>query len=438
MKPATKQACEQIFRGTLWNCNDSSFFNPDFEEITDGALAIDTYGNILGVGTYASITRLFKSKKVHHFKDSVLLPGFVDTHIHFPQMNQIGCHGESLLGWLEKYIYPEEIRMSHPKQAQRFSSLFFEELFRNGTTTSLVLSSSDAASTDILFKSAKTSGARSIIGKVSMDRLAPKELTRTVTQDKDHSQNLISKWHGKEGRLFYAITPRFSPACSVPMLKMLGELAQKYPDVRIQTHFSENLDELKLVRKLFPKSKDYLQTYEDYGLLNDKTVLAHCIHASPSEIDRMAKRKVNVSHCPTSNLFLGSGLFPMDDFGKREITMSVGSDIGAGTSFSIWTTLGAAYKIQRLRHRDVSTAQLFYLATLGGAKALGLEKQIGNFAVGKKADLQVINWKRKKILQARMENSETALDRFFSCLFYFEKDLIEAVFVNGKKVFGHL
>jgi guanine deaminase len=438
MKPATKQVCDQIFRGTIWNCNQSSFSDPDFEEITDGALAIDSQGKILGVGTYTSLKKLFKAKKETHFKNGVLLPGFVDTHIHFPQMNQIGCHGESLLGWLEKYIYPEEIRMSHPKQAERFSSLFFRELFQNGTTTSLVLSSSDAGSTDILFKSAKASGARAIIGKVSMDRLAPKELTRSVSQDKDHSEELISKWHGKEGRLFYALTPRFSPACSASMLKMLGELAQKHKGVRIQTHFSENTDEIQLVRKLFPKSKDYLHTYEDFGLLNERTVLAHCIHATSSEISRMAKLNVKVSHCPTSNLFLGSGLFPMDLFSKKEINMSVGTDIGAGTSFSLWTTLGAVYKIQRLRHQDVSTAQLFYLATLGGAKALGLENDIGNFEVGKKADVQVINWKKKAILKARMENSQTALDRFFSCLFHFEKDLIEAVFVNGKKVFAQL
>ncbi|NBX75602.1 MAG: guanine deaminase [Proteobacteria bacterium] len=436
MKPVTKQVCAHLIRGTIWNCNSSPFSDPDFEEISDGALAIDSQGRILGLGTASSLKRLFKPKNETHFKDSVLLPGFIDTHIHFPQMNQIGCHGESLLGWLEKYIYPEEIRMSHPQQAQRFSSLFFDELLQNGTTTSLILSSSDASSTDILFNSAKDSGARAIIGKVSMDRLAPKELIRSVSQDKDHSERLISKWHGKEGRLFYALTPRFSPACSNAMLRMLGELAQKYSGVRIQTHFSENLDEIKLVKKLFPKAKDYLHTYEDFGLLNERTVLAHCIHASASEINRMAKLKVNVSHCPTSNLFLGSGLFPMDAYSRKEITTSVGTDIGAGTSFSIWTTLGAAYKIQRLRHQDVSTAQLFYLATLGGAKALGLENEVGNFEVGKKADIQVINWKKKSILKARMENSQTALDRFFSCLFHFEKDLIEAVFVDGKPVFA--
>lgn len=429
------QPCDRILRGTVWNCRGNSLSSAKFEEITDGAIAISSDGKILGVGPAQVIKKTFKTRSETHFKDSVLLPGFVDTHIHFPQMNQIGCHGESLLGWLDKYIYPEEIRMSHPKEARRFGPLFFQELFQNGTTTSLVLSSSAPHSTDLLFKAALDSGARAVIGKVSMDRLAPKALTRAVSEDKEQSESLISKWHEKEDRLFYALTPRFSPACSPSMLKMLGGLSEEHPTVRIQTHFSENLDEIKLVRKLFPKAKDYLHTYEDFGLIGKRTVLAHCIHATPSEIKRMAKLGAHVSHCPTSNLFLGSGLFPLDDYLKKEINMGLGTDVGAGTSFSLWTTLGAAYKIQRLRHQDVSTAQLFYLATLGGAKALGLENQIGSFEVGKQADIQVIHWKKKTLLNARMENSQNAADRFFSCLFQFEKDLIEAVFVRGKKVF---
>ncbi|MFM8269303.1 MAG: guanine deaminase [Pseudomonadota bacterium] len=438
MKKATnKLSCDQILRGTLWNCSGDSLSAATFEEITDGAIAIDSQGTIVGFGPARSVKEKFSSKKETHFKDSILLPGFVDTHIHFPQMNQVGCHGESLLGWLDKYIYPEEIRMSHPQEARRFAPFFFKELFQNGTTTILILSSSDARSTDSLFKSAFQLGARAVIGKVSMDRLAPKALTRSVSDDHEQTQTLITKWHGKEGRLFYALTPRFSPACSIPMLKMLGELAHKNPTVRIQTHFSENLDEIKLVRKLFPQFKDYLHTYEDFGLLGDRTVLAHCIHATTSEMNRMSKLGVQISHCPTSNLFLGSGLFPMDAYLTKGINVSLGTDVGAGTSFSLWTTLGAAYSIQRLRHQDISTAQLFYLATLGGAKALGLEKEIGSFKVGKKADIQVIQWKGKTILKARMENSRHASDRFFSLLFHFEKDLIRAVFVGGKIVFAH-
>lgn len=435
MKTKIKDHCDQILRGTVWHCRGKDLTEASFEEIIDGAIALDSKGTILGLGPIKSIKQNFSAKKEIHFKESVLLPGFIDTHIHFPQMNQIGCHGESLLGWLDKYIYPEEIRMSQPKQAKRLAPIFFDELFQNGTTTSLILSSSDAQSTETLFKSAQASGARAIIGKVSMDRLAPRELTRSMAQDKEESEHLISRWHGKEKRLFYALTPRFSPACSHSLMKMLGDLAEKYPSIRVQTHFSENLDELKLVKKLFPKSKDYLHTYEDFGLLGKRTVLAHSIHASASEIKRMADLGVHVSHCPTSNLFLGSGLFPMNRYTQKNINLSLGTDVGAGTSFSLWTTLGEAYKVQRLQHQDVSTAQLFYLATLGGAKALGLENEVGNFEIGKKADIQVINWSKKPILKNRIENSQTASDRFFSCLFHFEKDLIEAVFVNGERVF---
>ena len=436
MKKTKSKSCAQFLTGTVWHLKSSSFKNPHFEEIVEGAIAIDGEGHILEAGKATSLRKKYQPLQEISHDSSVLLPGFIDTHLHFPQMNQIGCHGESLLGWLDKYIFPEEAKMSQASFAKPFAPLFFKELLANGTTTSLSLSSSDFKTTSFLFEAAEKTGVRAVIGKVSMDRGAPKTLLRDPLQDKEETEELIKNWHGKQNRLFYALTPRFSPSCTPKLLRVLGDLAEKHPSVRIQTHFSENADELKLVKKLFPKAKDYLATYEEFGLLGPRTVLAHCVHSSNAEIKRFSQKEAHVSHCPTSNLFLGSGLFPLKRFSDLGINLSVGTDIGAGTSFSIWHTLGAVYQIQRLQHQDISTSQLFYLATLGGAKALGLEKTLGNFESGKSADIQVIDWKSKPLLKARMHNTRNALDRFFSLLFYFEKDLVQAVYVQGKKVFS--
>lgn len=432
MKPGT--SCERIVCGTLWHIRESSFQDPDFEEVSEGAIAISKEGRILAVGTEKFILSNFKARKIERFANSILLPGFIDSHIHFPQMHRIGCYGESLLGWLEKYIFPEEEKMAGKGVAHKYASLFFRELFRNGTTTSLIFSNSDAQTTHTLFDAANSEGARAVIGKSSMDRGAPRAILREVSRDKEESERLIKKWHSKEDRLFYAITPRFSLSCTPKMLSMLGRLAEQYPTVRIQTHFSENLDELNLVKKTFPKAADYLATYEDFGLVNNRTVLAHAIHAKPGEIQRIGKLGAKISHCPTSNLFLGSGLFPMKKFSQKKIITSIGTDVGAGTSFSIWSTLAAAYQVQRVQGEDITPAQLFYLATLGGARALGLESQVGNFQVGKYADIQVLNWEQSPILKATLENSDSALEKFFACLFQFEKSLITNVYVQGKQV----
>jgi guanine deaminase len=431
MKNSAPKTCEKLICGTIWNLKESSLGAPHFEEIEKGAIAVDSKGTILDYGLESRLKKHYAPKKTDTYKTGFLVPGFIDTHIHFPQMNQMGCYGESLLGWLDKYIFPEEERMNHPKHANHFAPLFFDELLRNGTTTSLILSTSDYSTTTILFQAAQKAGARAFIGKASMDRLAPKALLRSVKQDKEETEELISNWHEKEERLFYALTPRFSPSCTEKMLTLLGDLAQKYPSVRIQTHFSENLEELKLVKKLFPRANDYLCTYEEFGLIQSRTVLAHALHASQEEINRIAGKGVHISHCPTSNLFLGSGLYPFQDYRKNNINISVGTDVGAGTSFSIWTTLAAAYSIQRLQQKDITPSQLLYLATIGGAKALGIENKVGNFAKGKSADIQVIDWQHKPILKERIETSKDPIQRFFACLFHFDTDILKQVYVQG-------
>ena len=431
---SVKKTCASLLCGTLWHIKDSDFDSPQFEEILRGAIAVGEDGRILAMGKASDLKKNFSAKKEYQFDQSVLLPGFVDTHIHFPQMFRVGCYGESLLGWLEKYIFPEEERMSQGNLAAKYSPLFFRELFKGGTTTSMIVSNSDLKTTHFLFEAAKATGARAIIGKASMDRMGPKSILRGTAQDKEETYQLIEKWQGEAERLYYAITPRFSPACSLKTLKMLGQLSQEYPTLRVQTHFAETLEELKLVRESFPNFKDYLATYEEHGLIHNRTVLAHAIFATSHELKRIKTRGAHISHCPTSNMFLGSGLYPLEKFSQQKTVTSIGTDVGAGTSFSIWSSLAAAYQVQRLRGGDITPGQLFHMATLSGAQALGLEDHIGNFNAGKFADVQVLDWSKSPILRKNIEHSQNPLERFFATLFQFERGLISDVFIQGKKV----
>lgn len=423
--------CHTLITGTLWSLEGARFDLFKIKETSESAIAIDEKGIILEVGKSSALKKKYRYQNFHSFLDSILLPGFIDTHIHFPQMLQIGRFGESLLGWLDKYIYPEEIRLLKKGPVSRLAPLFFQELISNGTTSALILSNSSSETTDTLFKEALKLGFPATIGKVSMDRLAPKSLCVPAGRDKEESSELISKWHSR-GRLQYALTPRFSPACSSTLLKNLGDLAEKFSEVRIQTHFAENLDELKLVRKLFPKSKDYLKTYEDFGLLNNRTVLAHGVYASSSEIQRISKLGVHIAHCPTANLFLGSGLFPFKKYQTGKASVAVGTDVGAGTDFSIWKTLASAYAVQQLQGNPLTPGQLFYLATQAGADALGCLETTGALTPGRFADFQVINWRKSARLKAQMENTKSAEERFFALLFQFERQFLEAVFLAGK------
>lgn len=431
-----KAKCAKIFCADIWHLQESDFTTPRFEAITNGAIAVDRHGRIVGCGPAAQIKKHWQAAKIQTFKNSVIVPGFVDTHIHFPQLDMIGCHGESLLGWLEKYTYPEEQDFSRPARAKAEAKRFFTEQLSNGTTTSLIFSSSNATTTDLLFAEAAKRGVRAVIGKTSMNRHAPAELLVDVASDIAASKKLIKKWHGFDERLFYAISPRFAPSCTEDLLQALGELFKTKPDLYVQTHYAESTNELKWVKELFPKHRSYLDVYDSHGLLGGRTVLAHAIHTDSEAINKLATTDTKLSHCPTSNLFLGSGLFPMRTYAKAGVDMSVGTDVGGGTSFSIWQTLAEAYKVQRLRGDDVQAEQLFYLATLGGAKALSLDQDIGNFAVGKYADFQVLQWDKTSLTRSRFQKkTATAKERLFALNFLFEKRLVSNVFVRGKSVY---
>lgn len=430
-----KSKCAKIFCADIWHLRSSEFSAPVFEAIKNGAIAVDKSGHILACDKATTIKRHWQATKTLIFKNSVIVPGFIDTHIHFPQIDMIGCHGESLLGWLERYTYPEERDFSRPTRAKAEARRFFDAQLANGTTTSLIFSSSNAKTTDILFTEAARRGVRAIIGKTSMDRHAPDDLLVNADDDIAASKKLIKRWHGHDDRLFYAISPRFAPACTEELLAKLGELFRTRSDLYMQTHFAESTQEVEWVKTLFPRHRNYLDVYESFGLLGERTVLAHAIHTDQPAIERLHATKTKLSHCPTSNLFLGSGLFPMQRYADHGIDISVGTDVGAGTSFSIWQTLNEAYKVQRTRGDSVSPEQLFYLATLGGARVLNLENQIGNFEPGKYADFQILRWDRTPLMKSRFSGSATPIELLFATNFLFEPKLIAQVFVKGKAVY---
>lgn len=429
-----------VYRGEVWTLvaqkPHQAFGASKLQCWSAGALAVDNAGYIVAVGEAIDVLKQYPQALVRDFGDAVICPGFIDLHLHFPQTNMIGCFGEKLLGWLERYTFPLEQSFSEPLVAKKWSRIFMTELLANGTTTSVVFSSSHEEATDILFDEADRCGVRAVIGKVSMDRHAPDALLEGVEKDYFSHESLVSKWHGKDDRLYYALTPRFAPSCSDALMTSLGALKRKHHDLFVQTHFAESKEELIWVRELFPDDRDYLAVYERFGLIGPKTILAHAIHASQTEIQRMIDAGARIAHCPTSNLFLGSGLFPLEAL-VGNTAVGLGTDVGGGTSFSMWRTMDEAYKIQQLRGHSASPASLFHMATLAGAQALGMQDRIGSLEVGKQADFQVLDWQRNRLLRERLAGQlvECPSDRLFAMMHLADDRLVKEVFVRGKSVF---
>ncbi len=400
-------------------------------EFKDGALVIDSKGKILACGDYQEIKKSeFGKSKVVDKRGQLIIPGLVDCHLHLPQLDLRGKHGATLLGWLEKYIFPAEKAFASLRVADDLAKRFFKKLILNGTTTSAIYTTIHAKSTDHVFKVAKEAGVRAIIGKVMMDQNAPKDLIENTHESLKSSEELCAKWHGAaSGRLMYAFTPRFAPTCSEYMLTEIGKLAHEY-DAYIQSHIAETLAENKFVSERFPDYKDYTAVYEENGCLGPKTILGHAIHLNDDEMQRLAIRKARIAHCPTSNFFLKSGRMPIEKIEEHGITYGLGTDVGAGTSMSIFTTMRHADYIQP--NITVTPVKAFYLATLGGAKTLSLSQLIGNFESGKAADFCVVDIRN---IDPRYKLSELNLDEVLSLLMYRGSGgLVEESYVEGKKL----
>lgn len=409
-----------------------------FEAVPNGALAVDASGKIVAVGTAAAVATTYpRARRIDH--PGVMIPGFVDAHLHFPQTDIIGCHGEQLLGWLEKHTYPAESRVVAAKAPELLHNLadrFATELLANGTTMAVAYAASSEASAEALFKACDTRGLRAVVGKVSMDRESPAVLCQDVAMDIAANERLIEDWHGRNGRLYVALTPRFAVSCSPALLQALGELFKTDSTLFIQTHYAESLGELAAVKRLFPEARDYLSVYERFGLIGERTLLGHAIHVAAGERERLRAKQVRLVHCPTSNLFLGSGLMPLTDYVDLGIPLALGTDVGAGTSFSMVATMRAAYTVQQLRGSSLSPAYLLYLATLAGADALGMGDRFGSFAVGKQADFQVIDERKSRLLGARLAGTPSVLDRLFAWITLGDDRLVERVYIDGRHVWG--
>jgi guanine deaminase len=378
----------------------------------DGLMIVEN-GLITAVGHAADLLKtLADDVQVLTYKDALISAGFIDTHIHLPQTGMVGSYGEQLLDWLNTYVFPCEKQFEDPAHSAEVADLFLEELLRNGTTTALVFGSRHKESVEAFFSAAEKLNLRMIAGKVMMDRNAPDYLVDTAESSYVDSKALIERWHGK-GRLHYAVTPRFAPTSTPEQLALAGQLLTEYPDLYMQTHISENLKEVEWVKALFPERKNYLDVYDHFQLLGERSVFAHGVHLCDDECARLAETGSAIAFCPTSNFFLGSGLFNLPMAERHKVNVGLGTDVGGGTSFSILQTLSEAYKVMQLQGAKLSPFKSLYLATLGGARALRLEDKIGSLQVGNEADFVVLDYNATPLLSYRMKQAQSIEERLF-------------------------
>ncbi|MEI2514090.1 guanine deaminase [Acinetobacter soli] len=402
--------------------------------LEDGAMLIEQ-GKIVAFDHWANLKEHLPTHvEITHYHEQLIIPGMIDTHIHYPQTEMVGAYGEQLLSWLNTYTFPTELQFKDAAYAKEIAEFFLDELLKNGTTTALVFCTVHPESVDALFEAAQVRQMRMVAGKVLMDRHAPDGLCDTAERAYNESKALIEKWHGK-GRALYAITPRFAPTSTPEQLARAGQLKQEFPDVYVHTHLSENKDEIAWVKDLFPEQTGYLDVYQHYGLTGKRSVFAHCVHLEEHEWDCMHQTDSAIAFCPTSNLFLGSGLFPLKKTWDKQVKVGLGTDIGAGTSFSLLQTVNEAYKVQQLQGDKLSAYESFYHATLGGAKALDLDDKLGNFALGKEADFVVLDLKATALQALRQSRAKSLEDALFALFTMGDDRNVESTYVYGQKVY---
>ena len=421
----------QAHLGAVIHCLDDK--TPRY--FANGALVVDTNtGTVVTCGNADDVLAQHAGAEIIEHPNALIAPGMIDTHVHFPQVDVIASYGEQLLDWLNNYTFPTEIGFADEKVASETAEFFLKELLKNGTTTALVFGTVHKQAVDAFFKASRELNTRMICGKVMMNRNAPDDLCDDVDSSRDDTQALIDQWHGN-GRQLYAITPRFAITSTREQLEVAGELMQKNPGVYMQTHLAENLDEIAFVKELFPERNSYLDVYDHYGLLGDKSVFAHCMHLEAEDYQRLSETDSKISFCPTSNLFLGSGLFPLHNQ-PYPVDVSVATDVGGGTSFSMLQTMNEAYKICQLQGHSLAPVESFYMMTLGNAKALSLDDKIGNFESGKEADFVVFDLHGTELMERRQKKCRTLEEMLFCLTILGDDRAIAETYVAAQQVYA--
>ncbi len=423
---------QKLLRGRLLTFHRAPRNGEDTESYTyleDGALLVRD-GIIHACGSFAEISVQAPTVPVTDHRPHLMMAGFIDTHIHFPQVQVIASWGAQLLDWLNNYTFPEETRFASAEHSALMAKAFFDQLIAHGTTTAVAFCSVHKTSADAFFAEASRRNMRMLGGKVLMDRNAPDGLRDTPQTGYDETKTLISDWHGK-GRNGYVISPRFAITSTPDQMTMAQTLAQEHPECHIQTHLSENRDEIAYTAELYPQARDYLDVYQSYGLLGGKTLLGHAIHLEPREIDALAETGAHPVFCPTSNLFLGSGLFNNAGLHARGISNGIATDVGAGTSYSMLQTLNEGYKILQLQGQALHPLQAFDWATRGNASVLGLENQIGTLDPGTEADVIVLNATSTPAMALRMARASNLAEELFILQMMGDDRAIEEVYVSG-------
>lgn len=406
----------------------------------DGYLIVKD-GYVVKAGNYKNLQDTPVDSAVD-YSGKIITPGFIDTHVHYPQITMISEYGEQLIGWLNTYTFPTEIKYSNHSYASKEAGQFLDQLINNGTTTALVFATSSPVSVDAFFEQALKRNLRKISGKVLMDRNAPAELLDTPQSAYEESKALIEKWQHK-GRLDYAVTPRFAPTSTAEELQIAGKLLKEFPDVYLHTHLAENNQEVAWVKALFPDSRSYLDVYDKNGLITKKSIFAHSIHLDEQDYNIMEEKGGNIAFCPTSNLFLGSGLFNLDKASEHNINVGLGTDVGAGTSLSILQTMDEAYKVTQMRKaftdkpdsvHSLTPLENLYLATLGGATVLSLQDKIGSFTPGKEADFVILDPMATPVIAERNTRAKSIEETLFGIEMLGDDRAIAHTYVMGKKM----
>jgi len=425
---------EFILKGQVLSFSRSPFDEGapwDAAQVTEAVAIRD--GKVAGTGSLSDMQMLLPLAQLVDHSDKLIMAGFVDAHVHYPQTAIIASWGKRLIDWLNTYTFPEEMRFGDRAYADEVANRYLDLTAANGTTTVCSFCTIHPESVDAIFSAAQARGQRIVAGKTCMDRNAPDGLRDTAQSAYDDSDALIARWHGVD-RLEYAITPRFSPTSTPEQLDAMGSLWAKHPDCLMQTHLSEQVDEIEWVKSLFPQARDYLDTYEEFGLLGARGLYGHAIHLEARERHRLRDFGAALVHCPTSNTFIGSGLFDMNGLMAEGQRIGLATDTGGGSSFSMLRTMAAAYEVGQLRGTPLHAAQLLWLATQGSAAALRLEDKIGNVAAGMEADLVVLDLASTPAIAQRSLDATDLWDAVFATIMMGDDRAVAEVWIGGKAV----